>query len=187
MRTYKTIILLLLISTNYCFSQKKIDDKRKFKSVIEISIDSTSSKINPLIKKANILLQEKKESDELVKMYNESKLSLKIHKELVGKLIEVDSKINLKEQTLAYLDNCEKLLDSFILPTIKYINESETFEREKIVQAFTLMQEAINQASTLSDSMEKFCIKYKLTRRLNDFDKEDYRKAIEEIKAKIEN
>ena len=188
MSKYKTIIFLLLITTNHCLSQKKAnDDKRKFKNAIEISIDSTSSKTNPLIDKTKILLKEGKPSEELVIMYNESKLSFKIYKELVGNLTEADNEINLKAQTLVYLDNGENLLDKFILPTIRYLNESEPIDVEKIKQAFTLMQDCVNQMAILNDSMDKFCAKYKLSRRLNDFDKEGNAKIIDEIETKIGN
>ena len=186
MRTF-IFIFLSLVFSNYSLSQEKTNAKRKFKSVIEISIDSTSRKINPLIEKSNIAFKEGKSNEELVRMYDESKLSFKIYKEIVGKLSEVDTDINLKAQTLIYLNNCDKLLDNLILPIIKHLNNSEEINIEEFKQAFVQLQETINQASSLSDSMEKFCDKYKLPIRLEDFDKEDYRKSIEEIKTKIGN
>ena len=120
-------------------------------------------------------------------MYIDCKSTIKSNKQLIKELIEVDNDNNLKSGTIKYLENCEKILDSFILPAIKYLNESEDFDRNKMMEAFNLIQTAINQASDLSESLEIFCDKYKLPREMSDFDKNDYQQKIDEIKSKLEN
>lgn len=187
MKNINPLFLLILIITNYGCSQQKNNEKLNFKNTIELSIESTSSKINPIIKEINILLKEGKSDDKLMEMYIDCKSTIKSNKQLIKELIEVDNDNNLKSGTIKYLENCEKILDSFILPAIKYLNESEDFDRNKMMEAFNLIQTAINQASDLSESLEIFCDKYKLPREMSDFDKNDYQQKIDEIKSKLEN
>lgn len=186
MNIIKTLIFLLLIATtNSCSSQDK-NVKSEFKNTIELSIDSTSSKLNPLIKKINILLKEQESDKELMNMYFDSKSSLRINKEMINQLTEVDNKINLKERTLVYLENCDKILEAFVLPVIKYLNESEEIDRNKLIEAFPLIQKTLNETNLLSDSLDEFCAKYKLERQMNDFEKDALQKKFDDVKAKLE-
>ena len=187
MKNIKPLFFLLLIIINYGCSQQKNNEKLNFKNTIELSIESISSKTNPLIKELNILLKEGKSDDKLMEMYIDCKSSIKSNKQLITELVEVDDDINLKNGTLKYLENCEKIVNGFILPAIKYLNESEDFDRNKLMEAFNLIQISINQTSNLSESLEIFCDKYKLPRKMTDFDKKDYNEKIAEIKTKLEN
>ena len=175
----------LITTTNGCSSQDK-DSKRNFINTIELSVSSTSSKINPLIKKLNILLKEQKSEEKLMDMYNDSKSTLRTSKEMINQLTEVDNKINLKARTLNYLENCDKILEGFILPVIKYLNQSQELDKYKLIEAFNIIQKTVNETSSLIDSVEEFCIKYKLPRKIDDIDKEALQKKAEEVKAKLE-
>ena len=110
-----------------------------------------------------------------------------MNRQLISKLVEVDDEINMKNGTIQYLENGDKLLDGFILPMIKFINESEDFDKDKLMEAFNLIKVIVNQTSDLSESLEIFCIKYQLPREMRDFDKKDYAHKIDELKSKLGN
>ena len=82
MNKVKHTIILLLLVVNYGCSQQK--EKSNFKNTIELSIKSVSSKVNPLIKKMNVLLKEGKSDNELIDMYNDSKSTILLNKELIN-------------------------------------------------------------------------------------------------------
>ncbi len=183
----KYIIFLLLIVTNFCQSQQSKNDKQNFKNSIELSIITTNDKLKPLIQKINFLLKERKSDNALMEMYNEAKSTIQSNKELINQLVEVDNKINLKSGTLKYLENCERIQDIFVLPLIKFLNESGTIDRNTIKEAFALAQSTIKETSDLSDLLGNFCSKYKLSRELREFEKVDYKQKIEEIQTKLGN
>lgn len=187
MRNAKYLFFLLLTITNFSFSQQKNNEKLNFKNTIELSLKSISSKVNPLIKEINIHLKERKSDNKLMEMYIDCKSSIKLNKQLINELVEVDKDINLKSGTINYIENCEKILEGFTLPVIKYLNDSENFDKNKLIEAFNLIQITINQTSDLSESLEIFCNKYKLPREMSDFDKNEYKEKIAEIKTKFGN
>ena len=55
------------------------------------------------------------------------------------------------------------------------------------MEAFMLIESTINETSTLSNSLDQFCMKYKLPREMSNFEKEDYKQKIEELKIKFGN
>ena len=181
----KPLLYLFLIITNFSCGQQKNNEKLNFKNTIELSIGSVSSKVNPLIKEIGILLKENNSDDKLIERYNICKSTITLNKKLISELDEVDIDINLKSGTIEYLENCEKILESFILPVIKYVNEFENIDRNKLIESFSLIQITIQQTSDLSESLEIFCHKHKLPREMKDFDKNDYNAKISELKTKL--
>lgn len=181
MNLTKIFLFLLFAVSNYACSQKSDDNKRKFKNTIELSIKSSSEKLNPLISNIVNHLKEQKSDTTLFKQYDEAKLNIIVNKKLVNDLTEVDKDFNLKEKTLLYFDNCNKLLDGFMFPAINYINGSEKIENIDFNNMFAQIQTAINDTSVLSEFLEKFCVKYKLDPKVNLFDKNQYNAQIDEI------
>ena len=182
----KTIFILLLFAvTNFACSRKVDDDKRKFKNTIELSIKSSSEKLNPLISNIVSHIKEQKPDSTLFRHYNEAKANLTANKKLISNLTEVDKDFNLKDKTLLYFDNCNKLLDVFIFPAIKYINGEEKIENIDFNNMFAQIQTAINDTSLLSESLKQFCVKYKIDPKVELFDKNQYNAQMEEINRRL--
>ncbi len=190
MKNAKFLLFLLLIVTNYGCSQQKNNNELNFKNSIESSIESSSNSINPLIKKINTLLNDGDIDSLSMSEYYNCKSTLIANRKFIIELTEVDDKMNLKQKTIKYLESGEKILDSFILPLIKHLNEpnqSEIFDAEKLKEGVLLIQVSINETSDLSNSLDEFCVKYKLSRKMSDFDKKDFAQKIEELKSKLKN
>ena len=190
MKNVKHFFFLLFIVSNYGCSQQKNNKELNFKNSIEFSIESSSNSINPLIKKINILYNNGEIDSLSLNEYRECKSALKANRELLDQLVEVDNKINLKQKTIKYLETTEKISDSFILPIIKHLNEpnqTKIFDAEKLKEGLLLIEASVNETSDLSNSLDEFCVKYKLSRKMSDFEKKDYVQKIEELKSKIKN
>lgn len=188
----KTIFFLFifLIVTNYGYSQQKNTDELNFKNSIEFSIESSSNSINPLIKKINTLLTDGDIDSLSMSEYYNCKSTIIANREFIIELIELDDKTNLKQKTLKYLESNEKILHIFILPLIKHLNEpnqNEIFDAEKLTEGLLLIQDSINETSVLSNSLDEFCVKYKLSRKMSDFDKKNLTQKVEELKSKLKN
>lgn len=189
----KNLILLLVLSiltTNNSCSQQRNFKELNFKNSIEYSIENSSNSINPLIKKINTLLNDGEIDSLSVNEYNNCKDTLKAQNQFINELIEVDNEINLKLSTIKYLETVEKILDSFILPIIKHLNESnqnEIFDAEKLKQGLSLVEKSVNDASELSNNLDKFCKKYKLSRKMSDLEKKEFTQKIEKLKSKLKN
>ena len=185
MNPTKIFLFLLFTVTNYACSQK-VDDERKFKNTIELSIKSSSEKLNPLISNIGTHLKEQRTDSTLFRQYDEAKVNLTLNKKLVSELTEVDKKFNLREKTLLYFDNCSKLLDGSMLPAIKFINGTEKLENLDLNSMFAQIQTAINDTFVLSETLEQFCKKYKLDPKVELFEKNQYNAQIGEIKKMLE-
>lgn len=188
MKKILTIIsLVFIILFNSC-SQKESTEKIEFKNKIELCITKTNTKLTSFYKDALILLKQGKPSQKLVLQYNENKANIELEKKQITELIEVDREFELKGKTLIYLNNSEKALDGFLIPIIKKLNESEPIDQHKLDETLTLFQQNVNQASELNSSIEKFCLKYKLPKMINDdFDKDVFIEKAEKMKSKNEN
>ncbi len=188
MKNIKSLFLLLFIITNYGCSQQNINEKLNFKNSIEYSIESSSNSLNPLIQKINIIVNNGEIDNFSMKDYYKCKSTLIANRNFVNELEEVDSKINLKEKTIKYLETGEKTLEKIILPIIKLLDDqNEIFDSEKLKEGLILVENLVYETSDLSDSLEEFCIKYKLSRKMSDFEKEDYIQKIEVLKSKLKN
>ncbi len=81
----------------------------------------------------------------------------------------------------------EKISDDFILPIIKHINDpnqSEIFDREKLKGGIVLVESLVSETSDLNNSLDEFCVKYKLPKKMSDFEKKDYAEKIKALKSK---
>lgn len=183
----KILISIVFIWTNHCYSQQKNNEKLVFKNSIEYSIESVSNELNPLIKKINILFNDGDIDSITMKDYHLCKSTINLNKQFVKNLVEVDNEINLKSGTVKYLENCEKILDIFILPVIRFLNYSEEIDRNKIIEGISLIETSVKETSDLSQSLDEFCLKYKLSRRMSDFDKNEFNEKIEKIKSELKN
>ncbi len=183
----KAFTLFLIIIAFNLNAQKKENKEQKFKNNIELCVKNISAKINPLIQKVIVQLKAKQPNSELIEMYNEAKLSIKNNKEFINSLNELDTKINLKEETLKYIEESDKLLEIFLFPSIKVINGNLTIEKDKINEMFLQVQSEINESQILSDKIELFCKNHKLKREISVYDKNEYNEMIEKVKNKMEN
>ena len=188
MRKLKNIFTFFLIIIAFNLNaQKKENKEQKFKNNIELCVKTISEKINPLIQKVVVQLKAKQPNTELIEMYNEAKSSIKNNKEFVTSLTELDTKINLKYETLKYIEGSNKLLENFLFPSIKVINEISIIEKDKIGEMFLLIQSEINESQNLSDKIELFCKNHKLKREISVFEKNEYNEMIEKVKNKMKN
>lgn len=188
-RSILSIILLVFI-TNISCSQEKNVKELDFKNSIESSIESSSESINPLIKKIYTILNDGDIDSFSITEYDNCKSTIVANKKFVIELVEVDDKINLKHKTIKYLESVEKILDEFILPIIKHLNEpnqTKVFDMEKLKKGLLLIQTSVNETSDLNNSLDSFCIKYKLSKKMNEFDKKEFTQKIEELKSKLKN
>ncbi|SFB15003.1 hypothetical protein SAMN05660845_1871 [Flavobacterium swingsii] len=187
MKNVKYLFFLLFIISNYGCSQEKNNKELNFKNSIEFSIETSSNSINPLIKKINTILNNGDIESLSMNEYNNCKSTLKANKELLNQLVEIDNKINLKQKTIKYLEIVEKISDDFILPIIKHINDpnqSEIFDREKLKGGIVLVESLVSETSDLNNSLDEFCVKYKLPKKMSDFEKKDYAEKIKALKSK---
>jgi hypothetical protein len=190
MRNIKHLFFLLLIVTNNGCSQQKNNTNLNFKNSIEYSIESSSNSLNPLIQKINIIVNDGEIDSFSMNDYYNCKSTLIANRNFVNELEEVDNKTNLKQKTVKYLETGEKILDNLILPIIKHLdnqNQNEIFDLEKLKEGLILVETLVNETSDLSNSLEEFCIKYKLSKKMSDFEKEDYIQKIEVLKSKLKN
>ena len=174
-------IILLLLITNISCSQEKNNKEIDFKNSIESSIESSSKSINPIIKKINTLFNDGDIDSLSITEYNNCKSTIIANKMFVIELVEVDDKINLKQKAIKYLETIEKILEDFILPLIKHLNkpnQTEVFDKEKLKIGLLLIQTSINETSDFSNSLDLFCVKYKLSRKMSDFDKKNLHKEL---------
>lgn len=184
----KNTILLFFcffIAPNYSYSQEINDKELNFKNSIEYSIEVSNNSINPLIEKINILLNDGDIENLSMEEYDNCKSTLKANRKFVAELAEIDNEISLKQKTIKYLETVDKILEDFILPIIEFINtpnQSEMYNSEKLHEGVLLIESSINETSNLSDSIDKFCTKYNLSRKMSDFKKEEYVKKIETLK-----
>ncbi|MCL9770455.1 hypothetical protein NAT47_08495 [Flavobacterium sp. HXWNR69] len=183
----KILISIVFIWTIDCYCQQKNNEKLDFKNSIEYSIESVSNELNPLIKKINILFNDGDIDSLTMNDYHLCKSTINLNKHFVEKLVEVDNEINLKSGTIKYLEDCEKILDIFILPVIKVLNYSEEIDRNKIIDGISLIETSLKQTTDLSQSLDEFCLKYNLSRRMRDFDKNVFKEKIEKLKSELNN
>ncbi|WP_298153907.1 hypothetical protein [Flavobacterium sp.] len=190
MKNAKFLLFIFLIATNYGCSQQKNNNELNFKNSIESSIVSSGNSINSLIKKIETLLNDGDIDGLSMNEYYNCKTTLIANRAFIIELSEVDDKINLKQKTIKYLESGEKILDKFILPLIQHLNkpnQTEIFDAEKLKEGLLLIQASINETSDLSNSLDAFCVKYKLSRKMSDFDKKNFTQKIEELKSKLKN
>ncbi len=190
MRNSIFLFITFLITSNYGCSQQKSNKELFFKNSIESSIEVDSNNLNPIINKIKTLLKNGDIDSLSMNEYNNCKSTIKANREFVNKLEEVDNKINLKNKTIQYLDNSEKILDNFILPIIKFLNEpnqTKVFDKNKLNEGLLLLESSVNLTSDLSKTIDEFCTKYKLPRKMSEFEKNDYKQQIEEIRIKLKN
>ncbi|MBM6497915.1 hypothetical protein [Flavobacterium macrobrachii] len=184
-----SFFLLLLATHNSC-SQEKNTKELNFKNAIEYSIENCSNNINPIIKKINTLLNEGDiDSLSMIEYYN-CKNTLKAEIKFINDLSEVDNEIKLKESTIKYFETVDKILDNFILPVITHLNnpnQSEIFDAEKLKQGILLMEKSVTETSELSNNLDMFCAKYKLSRRMSEFEKKELTQKIENLKSELKN
>lgn len=190
MRNSIFIFIIFLIASNYSCSQQNNNKELIFKNSIESSIEVDSNSLNPLINKIKTLLNDGDIDSLSMNEYYNSKSTIKANREFVNQLEEVDNKINLKNRTLRYLDNSEKILDSFILPIIKFANEpnqNKVYDKKKLTEGILLLESSVNLTSDLSNAIDEFCTKYKLQREMSAFEKNGYKQKIEEVRIKLKN
>jgi len=190
MKSSIILFILFALTTNTSCSQQKNSENLYLKNSVEYSIENVSNSINPLIKKINILLNDGEIDSLSMNEYYNCKKTLKAHIEFLNELVEVDNEIKLKESTIKYLETVEKILDSFILPIIKHLNEpnqNEIFDAEKLKNGLLLIEKSVKETSELSNNIDKFCEKYKLARKMSDFEKKDLSQKIENLKSKLKN
>lgn len=190
MKKTRFLLFVFLIVSNYGWSQQKNNHQLNFKNSVEFTIESSSNSINPLIKKINTLLNDGDIDSLSMSEYYNCKSILKANREFILELVEADDKINLKQKTIKYLESSEKILEDFIRPVIIHLNkpnQNEIFDADKLKEGLILIQASINETSELSNSLDEFCAKYKLLRKMSDFDKIDFSQKIEEMKSKFKD
>ena len=190
MKKLKFLFLLFSIPLISSCSNQKNNTFLNFKNSIEYSIESSSNSINPLINKINILVNDGDIDKLSMEEYHNCKANLIANKEFVMNLVEVDIEFNLKEKTIKYLELEEKILDSFILPVIKFLNapnQNEIFNTVQLKNGFLLLESMVNHTDDLSNSLEKFCLKYQLPIKMSEFEKKEYTQKIEILKRELKN
>ncbi|WP_395054533.1 hypothetical protein [Flavobacterium sp.] len=190
MRDSIFLFIIFLITNNYCYSQQNNNKELVFKNSIESSIEVDSNSINPLINKIKTLLNDGDIDSLSMNEYKNCKSTFKANRKLVNNLEEVDDKINLKNRTIKYLENNEKILDSFILPIIIFLhepNQSKLYDKNKLNEGLILLESSVNLTSELSTAIDEFCTKYKLPRKMSELEKKKYQQQIEKTKIKLKN
>ena len=175
----KNLLLLTLLIFVNSYGQKKTEETLY---IVELSIKKDAGKINEIIWDLNKnKIKGIENSEELLKMYDLAIETNKICSKMVGELEEIDSKINLKKEALAYLKLSNKFLKEGIRPILTMTLSELQENNEVLISMFNQLKKFMASTKRMSDNIVAFCNEHKLDMEISKFNKSRFDKKANKV------
>lgn len=177
---YFLILSLLLIGCS------KNENAENIRYTVELAIKNDAKMMNKIIIEFNSdKVNEIDNSKKLLKMYHEATKTNSVCKDLIIKLNDIDSNINLKKEAIDYFDFSEKFLVDFIKPMATLSFERLQGNRELQKKMAERLAESIEVSKKMSDKILEFCKEHNLEMEISVYEGEKFSKQVEKLKNNL--
>ncbi|QHI36134.1 hypothetical protein IMCC3317_14880 [Kordia antarctica] len=177
---------LLLILTLLLISCSKNEKAENIRHTVELAIKNDAKMMNEIIREFNNnKVNGIDNSKKLLKMYHEATKTHLVCKDLIIKLDDIDSCINLKKEALDYFNFTEFFLIDFIKP-MATLSFKELQGNEELQKKMTeRLAESIEVSKKMSDKILEFCKEHNLEMEISVYEGEKFSKQVEELKNNL--